>query len=58
MNLPSVTLILPIYNEAAYIERGLAAIFEQDYTGSLEILIVDGMSTDKTRQIVHGISIL
>ena len=50
---PLVTLILPIRNEALYIERSMKAITTQDYLGKMEILIVDGMSTDGTRQMVN-----
>lgn len=50
---PFVSLILPIRNEADYIERSLRAVLEQDYPGEMEILIADGMSTDGTRRIIH-----
>ncbi len=49
----SVSIILPIRNEAAYIKGCLKAIFAQDYSGELEILVVDGISTDKTREIIQ-----
>lgn len=50
-----VTLILPVRNEAAYIERCLHAVSAQDYSvESMEVLIVDGMSMDDTRQIVNN----
>ena len=50
---PLVTLILPIRNEASYIERCLNALLAQDYPAErLEIFVVDGMSTDRTREIV------
>ncbi len=53
-NIPPITLILPIRNEARYIERCLNAIMAQDYPSDcLEILIADGMSTDGTRDIVE-----
>ncbi len=48
-NNPFISIILPIRNEAAYIERCLGAILAQDYPGQMEVLIVDGMSTDDTR---------
>lgn len=52
--LPLVSIILPILNEADYIERCLNAVLDQDYPNdNVEILIVDGMSTDGTRQIVQ-----
>jgi succinoglycan biosynthesis protein ExoA len=51
---PAVTVILPVLNEAAYIGRALAAVLGQDYPKErLEILVVDGMSTDGTRTIVE-----
>ncbi len=50
---PLITLILPIRNEAAHIERTLAALLAQDYPAQrMEILVVDGMSDDATREIV------
>jgi len=49
-----VTIILPVRNESAYIERGLQAILAQDYPADrMEILIADGMSTDNTRAIIR-----
>lgn len=55
MDKPSVTLVLPVRNETAYIERGLRAILAQDYpTDCMEILIADGMSTDNTRAIIQS----
>lgn len=54
-NFPLVTLILPIRNESAYIERCLRAILAQDYPGPMEILIADGMSTDDTRDRIHSL---
>lgn len=52
---PFISIILPIRNEAAYIERCLAVILTQDYPGEIEILIVDGMSTDDTKQRIERI---
>lgn len=58
VSLPSVTLILPIRNEAPYIERCLTAVLHQDYSGFMEILIADGMSTDDTRKIITDFAVL
>ena len=50
-----VTIIMPIRNEAAYIERSLNSVLAQDYPQEFtEVLIVDGMSTDRTREIVKS----
>jgi GT2 family glycosyltransferase len=52
--LPFVTVIMPIRNEAAFIERSLGAVLAQDYPHArLEVLIVDGMSTDQTRKTIR-----
>jgi glycosyltransferase involved in cell wall biosynthesis len=53
-NRPSVSIIMPIRNEAAFIERSLGAVLRQDYpAGAMEVLIADGMSSDGTREIIH-----
>lgn len=45
---------MPIRNEARYVTRCLESVLEQDYPlEKLEILIVDGMSTDGTREIIQ-----
>jgi glycosyltransferase involved in cell wall biosynthesis len=45
---------MPVRNEAAFIGRGLTAVLGQDYScDRLEILVLDGMSTDGTRAIVE-----
>lgn len=52
-NLLSVTIILPVRNEAQYIARCLDGVVNQDYAADkIEILVADGMSEDGTREIV------
>lgn len=54
----NVSLILPIRNESAYIERVLQALSAQNYPAEqMKILIADGMSTDNTRQIINDFSL-
>ena len=51
---PTVTVIMPVRNEASFIERSLGAVLAQDYPADrLEVLVVDGMSDDGTREIVR-----
>lgn len=53
---PSVSVIMPVRNEQAYIERSLGAVLAQDYPAErLEILVVDGMSEDGTRDYVRSV---
>ncbi len=55
MSLPFVTIVMPVRNEAAYIRRSLGTVRAQDYPAErMEILVVDGQSTDGTRQIIHS----
>jgi succinoglycan biosynthesis protein ExoA len=56
-NLPPVTIIMPIRNEADFIARSLGAVLAQDYPAELiDILIADGLSEDGTREIVGEIA--
>jgi len=56
-DLPLVTIMMPIRNEANYIARSLESVLAQDYPPNcLEILIVDGMSEDGTREVIQRIS--
>lgn len=53
---PSVSVIMPVRNEARYIERSLMSVIKQDYpTELMEILIIDGMSEDRTRDNIQQI---
>lgn len=50
-----ISVICPIFNEEKYIVGCIDSIIKQDYSkNDLEVLFVDGMSTDKTREIVAG----
>ena len=47
-----VSVVLPTLNERYYIRDCLDSLLAQDYAGLVEILVVDGGSTDGTREIV------
>lgn len=50
---PFVSAIMPVRNEIRFIERSLQSVLTQDYPPqSLEIIIVDGESTDGTREFL------
>lgn len=56
MTNPLISVLTPIRNEAAFIERSLGAVLTQDYPADrIEILVADGMSTDDTREIVQSL---
>jgi len=54
--LPFVTVVMPVRNEAGYIVRSLVSVLEQNYpVNRMEVIVVDGMSTDATRETVERI---
>ena len=54
-DLPKVTIIIPCRNEKKFIGKCLDSLIAQDYPkDKLEILVLNGMSTDKTKTVVEG----
>jgi glycosyltransferase involved in cell wall biosynthesis len=50
---PLVSVIIPCRNEEAYLRGCLNSVLRADYpSDNMELLIVDGMSTDNTRAII------
>jgi len=55
-SLPTITLLIVVRNEKNYIEKSLNSLLKQTYPKELtEIIIVDGMSSDGTREIVKKV---
>ena len=51
---PFVSVLMPVRNEAAFIQRSLAAVLAQDYPPDrMEIIVADGLSNDGTRDIAN-----
>ncbi len=51
-----VSVIIPVRNEAPFISATVESILAQDYTGPIEVVIADGMSTDGTREILDDLA--
>ncbi|MGN0068861.1 MAG: glycosyltransferase family 2 protein [Prevotella sp.] len=52
-----VSIICPIFNEEKHIANCIDSLLKQDFPQeNLEVLFVDGMSTDRTREIVREYS--
>lgn len=55
--LPFVTLTIPCFNEERHIAACIDDVFAQDYpVDRLEVLVGDGMSTDRTREILADLA--
>ncbi len=55
---PLATVIIPARNEENFIEPCLRSLVEQDYPqGKMEILVIDGLSEDKTVTIVENLAL-
>jgi succinoglycan biosynthesis protein ExoA len=49
-------VLVPVLDEARHLERALTAIGEQELDGGLEILVIDGGSTDGSRDVVAAVA--
>ena len=49
---PEITIIVPVRNEEKYISNCIDSIFLSCHSRDVEVIIVDGLSTDKTRDLL------
>jgi len=55
--LPRISIVIPTFNAERYIRETLKSIENQNYS-NLELIIIDGLSTDKTISIVNDFNYL
>lgn len=56
-DLPYVSIIIPCRNEADFISKCIQSVLDCDYPkDKLEVLVIDGISTDGTREEIEKIS--
>lgn len=54
---PTVSVVIPLLNEERYVEACVRAVLTQNYPRErIEVLVVDGPSTDRTREIVRALA--
>jgi len=51
---PQLSILMPVYNEAATVERAVAAVLAADLPVTSEVVLVDDGSTDGTRKILEA----
>ncbi len=49
---PPITIVTPVFNGAAWIGETLESVLAQDYSGELEMIVLDDGSTDGTRDVL------
>ena len=47
---PTVAVVVPLFNESKWVREAVSGVLRQDYPNLREIWLVDGRSTDGTRQ--------
>lgn len=53
---PKLSVITVVRNDVENIERTIKSVIEQDYSGELEFVIIDGASTDGTVDVINKYS--
>lgn len=54
MSKPYISVVIPLYNKEAIVERSVRSVLDQSFT-DFELIIVDDGSTDRSAEIVRGI---
>ena len=52
-DLPLVSMVIPCYNHAAYVQQSIASIITQDYA-NIELIIIDDGSSDESVQCIEA----
>lgn len=51
---PTISVIIPCYNAAQYIEETLQSIYSQKFSGTLEVLLIDDGSSDDLKNRIKS----
>ncbi|MCP4391924.1 MAG: glycosyltransferase family 2 protein [Gammaproteobacteria bacterium] len=51
---PLVSVIVPVFNVASYIEQGVQSLADQDFARAYEVILIDDASTDASLEACRG----
>ncbi|AWB23649.1 glycosyltransferase family 2 protein [Methylobacterium currus] len=51
-----VLIAVPVLNEEYHLRKCIQSLLDQDFEGDTKIVVIDGGSTDRTREIAHSLS--
>ncbi|WP_294327930.1 glycosyltransferase family 2 protein [uncultured Sphingomonas sp.] len=51
---PRVTIVMPSYNHAGYIEQAIRSVLDQDYP-DIELIVIDDCSTDSSQETIAAL---
>jgi glycosyltransferase involved in cell wall biosynthesis len=54
---PRFSVVVPAYNEGAYLGRTLASLQDQDFAGPYEVIVVDNNSDDNTGDVARNFGV-
>jgi glycosyltransferase involved in cell wall biosynthesis len=54
---PRFSIVVPAYNEEAFLADTLRSLRHQDFDGAYEIIVVDNNSTDATADVAHSFGV-
>lgn len=50
--MPHISIVMPSYNQGAFIEKAIRSVLQQDYP-NLELIVMDGGSTDGSVEVIR-----
>ena len=50
---PSFAIVIPTFNCAGSLENAIKSVVNQDYSGPIELIVIDALSTDNTSSILN-----
>lgn len=52
---PDISILLPVYNDGSLVESTVESLLQQNYSGSMSIILINDGSTDKTAEILDSL---